>query len=157
MVHRWRYAKFCTNKCAKLNGWSNATRKKQSKSRSAWLRNNEINIDQRFWNKVNKQTIDGCWEWIGCKDRLGYGRLMYWGTLTLAHRFSWELHNKKIPKGLNVLHKCDNRKCVNPEHLWLGTHRDNMEDMVKKGRSGNRYTISRGVTREVNDPSKDPG
>lgn len=77
---------------------------------------------------------NGCWIWKGGKNPRGYGNVRWTGTTKTAHRVSWEAHHGPIPKGLNVLHKCDVRACVNPEHLWLGTHQDNMTDMSRKGR-----------------------
>ena len=98
-------------------------------------------LEERFWEKVNK-TID-CWEWIGAIDRHGYGKFSIKYKKYIAHRISWELHNGKIPKGICVLHRCDNRKCMNPEHLWLGTQQDNSDDMIRKGRSANRENMKK--------------
>ena len=86
---------------------------------------------ERFWSNV----IMGleCWEWQASLVD-GYGQFMGNGQ-TRAHRFSWELVNGAIPEGMHVLHRCDNRRCVRPDHLFLGTHQDNMDDMVQKGRS----------------------
>lgn len=88
------------------------------------------------------QRVDsGCWEWTGgvFKDS-GYGKFNggkgddgKWVT-AYAHRASHELHIGPIPAGLSVLHRCDNRLCVNPDHLFLGTQRDNIHDMLAKGR-----------------------
>ena len=86
----------------------------------------------RFW--ANVQKTNGCWEWTGGKHAPGYGRLFVATKEMRAHRFSWLIHNGRIPDGLFVCHKCDNPNCVNPEHLFLGTHQDNMDDMVAKGR-----------------------
>lgn len=85
-----------------------------------------------FWDNVNK--TDGCWEWTSQVNNKGYGILTGDGQIHMAHRCSWMIHKGPIPKGLFVLHKCDNRRCVNPDHLFLGTHEDNMRDMVAKKR-----------------------
>lgn len=90
-------------------------------------------LDVRFWAKVDKST--DCWEWMGnIKEDSGYGSIKNGNTMDYAHRVSWTLHFGTIPKGLCVLHKCDNRRCVNPNHLFLGTYKDNVQDMIKKGR-----------------------
>ena len=89
----------------------------------------------RFWKKVKKTP--GCWEWLGSKDRKGYGRIketLRNGNLK-AHRVSYELHLGPIPTGLWVLHTCDNPSCVCPDHLFLGTNDDNVKDQLAKGRS----------------------
>ena len=94
-----------------------------------------------FWNKVNKDgsmpqycpELGQCWEWI-IVPKCEYGKFWSNGKHVYAHRFSWELVNGEIPDGLFVLHKCDNRSCVNPEHLFLGTCQDNTNDMINKGR-----------------------
>lgn len=94
-----------------------------------------VNSIDRFWSKVNKDTESGCWEWaFACKDKSGYGQTWWNGSLKRAHRVSWELHNGPISRGLWVLHRCDNPSCVNPDHLFLGTHQDNMDDKNNKGR-----------------------
>jgi hypothetical protein len=96
--------------------------------------------EARFWKHVEK-TDDGCWEWTArCipvpnhPDQRGHGQIRIDGKAVLTHRFSWELHNGPIPDGLLVLHRCDNRPCVRPDHLFLGTHKDNTLDAMSKGR-----------------------
>ena len=90
-------------------------------------------IENRFWPKVHKTK--GCWVWTGeLEHGHGYGQISVRDKKRGAHRVSWEIHNGPIPKGMWVLHKCDNMKCVNPYHLFLGTNADNMRDKVNKGR-----------------------
>jgi hypothetical protein len=98
---------------------------------------------ERFWKKVNKNTPSGCWEWTGAKSSGGYGSLGVDGKTVRAHRFSYELHFEKIADGLEVLHKCDNCKCVRPDHLFVGTQLDNVKDMRAKGRA--RYGETKGA------------
>jgi len=95
-------------------------------------------LEERFWAKVDKKGPDDCWEWTGALggDRYGhrYGQIGISGKIVRAHRVSWELANGPIPKGICVLHHCDNPSCVNPSHLFLGTKLDNAQDAIKKGR-----------------------
>jgi hypothetical protein len=82
--------------------------------------------------KVNENN--GCWEWEGTVNQFGYGIAIHNRKRYVAHRFSWEILKGEIPDNLFVCHKCDNRKCVNTDHLFLGTQKDNLDDMVQKGR-----------------------
>lgn len=91
------------------------------------------NWEPRFWDKVTK--TDGCWLWTGAKSSTaGYGRFKIDGVLYSPHRLSFELVVGEIPDGKWVLHKCDNRVCVNPKHLFLGDRSDNMIDAYEKNR-----------------------
>lgn len=99
--------------------------------------------EARFWSHVDRPW-EGCWEWQGCLNIYGYGKVGIprveagrHGTMG-AHRLAWEYTNGPIPEGLCVLHICDNPPCCNPAHLRLGTKRDNTLDMVAKGRHGSK-------------------
>lgn len=87
---------------------------------------------ERFFSKVDK--TENCWNWIAAKRYKGYGCFRINGKLVDSHRVSWVIHNGAIPDGLFVLHTCDNRLCVNPAHLFLGTNYDNVQDCIRKGR-----------------------
>ena len=100
-------------------------------------------VEQRFWAKVDKESPNGCWEWTAGLNGAGYGQFTMWPASPVrAHRFSWELRHGPIPDGLCALHRCDNRPCVNPDHLFLGTRGDNIRDCFSKGR-GNPYPGAR--------------
>lgn len=92
-------------------------------------------MDERFWARV-KPAANGCHEWTGSRQKYGHGmiRLPFADRGTLAHRLAWELKKGPIPEGMHVLHSCDNPPCVNTEHLFLGTHADNMADKEAKNR-----------------------
>lgn len=102
-------------------------------------------LEERFWEKVDKNgpihqyrpELGRCWLWTHCHDEAGYGRIQEAGKgskLLRSNCASYELHNGPIPAGLQILHNCDNPPCVNPAHLFLGTHQDNMDDKRKRGR-----------------------
>jgi hypothetical protein len=104
-----------------------------------------------FWSYINK--TDECWNWLGCVDRnTGYGKLSFNGRKNSSpHRVAYELTFGIIPIGMWVLHKCDNRICCNPSHLFLGTSEDNINDMLNKGRNpiGEKVGTSKLTKEEV--------
>lgn len=106
------------------------------------MKNIKESTRERFWSKVKKGS--GCWEWVGAIAGTGYGSFrateVAKGGYISSHRLGWILHHGPIRSGAFVLHKCDNRKCVRPAHLFLGTHSDNMKDCVAKGRWKNQNT-----------------
>jgi hypothetical protein len=90
---------------------------------------------QRFWRQV--EITDGCWIWKGYRNPLGYGRMRVHGlgkAMILAHHISYEIHHGPVPDGGWVLHHCDNPPCVRPDHIYLGTPKQNSQDAVSRGR-----------------------
>lgn len=98
-----------------------------------------INKKYCSWECLEKNydvTEKGCWEWKGSLTHYGYPQVNRNGKVHLLHRVFFEKFRRKVPKNLCVLHMCDNRCCINPLHLFLGTKKDNTQDMIKKGRCG---------------------
>lgn len=95
-------------------------------------------LSVRFWRKVDIRSDDECWEWKGCmSNKTGYGAITKNGKNVGAHRVSYELNKGPIQEGLYILHSCDNRKCVNPNHLRAGTCQENIQEAFDKGRKSN--------------------
>src|SRR3990167_2821276 len=110
----------------------------------------DSHVISRFWSKVSQTT--GCWEWRGGCPTPGYGKFSLTHTKSInAHRLMWLLKFGNIPKGICVLHRCDNRWCVNPKHLFLGTKGDNARDCVSKNRNscGERNGLAKLTSKEV--------
>lgn len=108
------------------------------------------NRKEKFLKQALLDEQTGCWNFQGMKKAHGYGQVKRDGKLLFAHRYSWILHKGEIGKFF-VLHKCDNRSCVNPEHLFLGTQKDNQQDMRSKGRHiyGEKSKTSKLKTEQV--------
>jgi hypothetical protein len=94
-------------------------------------------LEERLWAKIVVKGPDECWNWTAkAKANGGYGRLSVPGGRQMrAHRIAWELKNGPIPENMVLCHRCDNPACCNPDHLFIGTHKDNSRDMQRKGRA----------------------
>ena len=116
-------------------------------------------VDERFWDKVRK--TESCWIWTGATNgETGYGKLSRRSIASypiLAHRYSWFLAHGVMPSKC-VCHRCDNPICVRPEHLFIGTHHDNLDDMKNKGRSnrGSKHGMSKLTEHDVEEIRKSP-
>lgn len=93
-----------------------------------------MTIEEKFLSYVERKNKNGCWIWGGPLQK-GYGRLYTFKKLEMAHIVSYKIYVGNIPRGLKCLHSCDNPKCVNPKHLFLGTQYDNVQDCIRKGRA----------------------
>ena len=102
------------------------------------------NLLTRLLDNIHVDEVTDCWVWMGAKNNIGYGMMRDENKMRTTHRVSYEEHTgSKIPTGMCVCHKCDNTLCVNPSHLWLGTRKQNAQDMISK----NRHKFWGGKTR----------
>ena len=88
----------------------------------------------RLMEGFEADEISGCWDWKKTKYKNGYGWLKVFGKVVSAHRYSYELHKGHIPDGSEILHSCDNKGCINPDHLRVGSHQENMKEAADRGR-----------------------
>lgn len=126
----WDKRKFCSHKCADFNN---------------------RNFIEDVWKYINKKSEDECWEWMGGFDGKGYGRIYFEHKRRGAHRVVYELTYGKIQNELYVCHKCNNPICCNPKHLYLGTQKDNLKQMIEDGRShvGEKHGLAKLTEEDV--------
>lgn len=133
--------------------------KYEVKAKRKYSRFRKFSIFQKFLQYFFIGANDDCWEWTGSLSKSGYGYFNWEDEgVQLAHRCAYRLFIGHIPKKLNVCHSCDNPRCVNPNHLWLGTQKENIEDMICKNRRFNTAGENNGnsrLTLEIVDEIRD--
>ena len=131
--------RFCSRQCRNKYRWNNY----------------HATIEKWFWKRVDKTAGQSkCWPWTGRRLRAGYGRLVLHGKQENAHRIAFTLTTGAPARGLFVCHHCDNPPCCNPAHLYAGTHQDNVNDKMRRGRARGRYSALRAI---ASQPHKDAG
>jgi hypothetical protein len=138
------YDRYCSRRCARLDQRPLSQETRDRRSRNIWVTRRANGTDhlarplrERFLEKISPEPNTGCWLWTGTVLPFGHGLIGRGGRgtgMARAHRVAWELFRGPIPTGLQVCHRCDVPCCVNPDHLFLGTQRDNITDMINKGR-----------------------
>jgi HNH endonuclease len=104
-----------------------------------WPHKEEYHQKKREFLEKTTARKNGCWIWEKSKNRIGYGATSYRSKSILAHRLAWIVFHGDIPQGMKICHSCDERSCVNPDHLFIGTQRDNIRDMFIKGRRSIKF------------------
>lgn len=133
--HIKKVRKFCSPTCIRYAGTPESRKWREGKG--FWQTSSEQEKKQKMISEYERLVIkkEGCWSWGIKTDQCGYARIhMGRGKIMLGHRASWIINNGEIPDSLFVLHKCDNPRCTNPAHLFLGTPKDNTNDCISKGR-----------------------
>lgn len=120
--------------------------KRKTCSRACSAKLYEIPYEQQFWSKVDKDGPNGCWLWTASRKPNGYAQFNYKHRNSRAHRVAWKLVKGTIPEGMDLLHSCNVRHCVNPDHLRPGTHDENMVD---KQRNGSGLKLTADQAREI--------
>lgn len=141
--------KVCRFCCSPL--WNSDKPPRQFQYRGSRWKRTPDQVEQDFWSRATVGGKDDCWEWIGSCNPKGYGRFRLNGFEDYAHRQAWRIKNGEIEDGKHVLHRCDNPKCVNPSHLFLGSNLDNIKDCISKGRNskGERHQWSKLSEKQV--------
>lgn len=110
----------------------------------------EVNVIENFLNKIQLDNKSGCWNWIASKNKNGYGYFGFKGKVQKSHRVSYQIYIGEIPLNFKILHRCDNTSCVSPFHLFVGTQKDNVDDMILKNRQYDKSGIN-GTNRKLSE------